>query len=97
MLVDLCSMHLKRATLISVTDAVIGMEGNGPSNGKPRKFGFLASSLNPFNLDEICSRIIGLGSSVGYIEHAKMQGYCLQHDNIHTIGGSISDYKINVK
>ena len=76
MLVDLCSMHLERKPILSVVDAVCGMEGNGPSGGDKRNYGLLLSSLNPFNVDVACSYIMGLDGEVGYINEAKKRELC---------------------
>jgi uncharacterized protein (DUF362 family)/Pyruvate/2-oxoacid:ferredoxin oxidoreductase delta subunit len=35
----------------TLADAVVGMEGQGPANGRPVKLGFLAASADPFALD----------------------------------------------
>lgn len=35
----------------TIADAVVGMEGQGPANGRPIKLGFLAASADPFALD----------------------------------------------
>ena len=57
MLVDL--VEFAKPTL-SISDAVIGMEGNGPTQGKPREIGVLLASKSPYNLDLVAARIIGL-------------------------------------
>lgn len=36
---------------VSIADAVVGMEGQGPANGRPVGLGFLAASADPFALD----------------------------------------------
>ena len=36
---------------VSIADAVVGMEGQGPANGRPVPLGFLAASADPFALD----------------------------------------------
>ena len=36
---------------LNLADAVVGMEGQGPSNGTPVNLGFLAASRDPFALD----------------------------------------------
>ena len=46
--------------VISIADAVIGMEGNGPTAGTPRKIGCLIASHSPHALDVVAARIIGL-------------------------------------
>lgn len=37
--------------MLSIADGVVGMEGEGPSNGTPVRLGFLAASMNPVSLD----------------------------------------------
>ncbi|MDD4102195.1 MAG: DUF362 domain-containing protein [Kiritimatiellae bacterium] len=36
---------------VTIADGVVGMEGQGPANGRPIKLGFLAAAQNPFALD----------------------------------------------
>ncbi len=45
---------------ISIMDAVIGMEGNGPHNGIPRHVGLLVASINPLALDVVAGEIMGI-------------------------------------
>lgn len=58
MLVDL-NEYFK--PVLSVCDAVVGMEGNGPTMGKPRKIGAILASRSPYLLDVAAASIIGLG------------------------------------
>lgn len=46
--------------VLTICDGVIAMEGNGPSQGKPRFMGLLAASKSPHKLDLALARIIGL-------------------------------------
>jgi ferredoxin len=57
MLLDLCTYVAPR---LSFLDAVIGMEGDGPSAGAPRKLGLLLASANPLALDIVAGEIMGL-------------------------------------
>ena len=57
MIVDL---NLARPAQLHIVDAVVGMEGNGPTAGTPRPIGCLLASCNPYRLDMICAGIIGL-------------------------------------
>lgn len=57
MLIDL-NECLKPA--LNLVDAVVCMEGNGPTGGSPRKLGLLLSSVSPYNLDMVCADLIGL-------------------------------------
>ncbi len=45
--------------VISIADAVVGMEGNGPTAGTPRRMGCIIASHSPHNADMICAKIIG--------------------------------------
>jgi uncharacterized protein (DUF362 family)/Pyruvate/2-oxoacid:ferredoxin oxidoreductase delta subunit len=44
---------------LTIMDAVVGMEGPGPANGQPRKFGALLASTDGVALDAVCSDLIG--------------------------------------
>ena len=44
------------APCLTILDGVIGMEGRGPSNGRPRGFGLMAASTDPLDMDfRVCS------------------------------------------
>ncbi|MBO5179461.1 MAG: DUF362 domain-containing protein [Clostridia bacterium] len=45
---------------LCIVDAVVGMEGNGPTAGTPRQVGAILASENPYKLDLACSTIMGL-------------------------------------
>lgn len=60
-----------------ITDAVIGMEGNGPTSGTPRKIGALLASKDPYGLDVLCAHLIGLDpAQVPTIAAAQKRGLC---------------------
>jgi len=44
---------------LSVVDAVVGMEGDGPTWGRPRHVGFLLAGVNPLAVDWVMSRMMG--------------------------------------
>lgn len=45
---------------INLADAVIGMEGNGPTAGTPKQLGFILASRSPHTLDMLAAKLIGL-------------------------------------
>ena len=45
--------------VLSIADAVLGMEGNGPTAGTPRKIGCLLASRSPHTLDMVAAKILG--------------------------------------
>ena len=60
---------------LSIADAVVGMEGNGPTAGTPRQVGCLLASHNPHNLDMIAAKLIGLDkNSVPTLDAAARRG-----------------------
>ena len=46
---------------LSIVDGVIGMEGNGPTQGEARQIGIIAASTSPYDLDSVCADVVGLG------------------------------------
>lgn len=77
MLVDLSLwLHTKCARMIDIQDAVIGMEGNGPTGGTPRKIGAILCSENPFNLDRVAEAILGCPGEVPMVRDACARGLC---------------------
>ena len=44
--------------VLTICDGVMAMEGNGPSQGKPRKMGLLAASKSPHQLDLVLAALI---------------------------------------
>lgn len=57
MLVDLNELIKPRLTIV---DAVLCMEGNGPTQGKPRHMGALLAADTSYNVDLVCAHLIGL-------------------------------------
>lgn len=60
MLVDLNEYFRPR---LCIVDAVVAMEGNGPTQGKPRKLGALLASACPHSVDMLCAKLIGLNAA----------------------------------
>ena len=63
---------LKHKLKLSIMDAVIAMEGNGPVAGNPRNIGLLMASRDPVALDAVSVDILGFDAlevSSTYIAH----------------------------
>lgn len=57
MLVDLLvAVH----PALTVMDAVVGMDGNGPRNGQPKQVGAILASADPVALDAVACRMVGI-------------------------------------
>lgn len=71
-----------------LTDAIVGMEGNGPTSGTPRQIGALLASKDPYGLDLLCAHLIGLHpEQVPTIMAANRRGLCgLALDSLRIMG-----------
>lgn len=91
MLLDLC--ECVKPTL-AVMDAIWGMEGQGPSGGIPRKFGAVLVSANPYALDVVATKMVGITP-----EEAPTVGLSLERglceSEPQTIGTPLSELQIN--
>lgn len=73
LLVDICDWAKPP---LSIMDGIVGMEGDGPSSGKPRNIGALLVSTDPYALDVAACNLIGLKTSyVPTIRAAKERGF----------------------
>lgn len=73
MLVDLCECTKPS---FSIIDGVIGMEGQGPSGGRPKNVGLIIGSTNPHAADLAGARIMGFVPSIIHtLVIAERRGY----------------------
>ena len=73
---------------LSIADAVVGMEGNGPTAGTPRAIGCLLASHSPHNLDMIAAKILGFErAELPILESAYRRGMVYESaDEVNVIG-----------
>lgn len=85
--------------VLSFMDAIVGMEGNGPTAGTPRPIGAILASANPHHLDMVAAGMIGLeASQVPTLRGAIARGF-LDPARVWTVGENperfrIADYKL---
>ncbi|MGR3301776.1 MAG: DUF362 domain-containing protein [Candidatus Scalindua sp.] len=82
---------------ITIMDAVIGMEGNGPNAGDPRKVGLIIAGLDGVALDAVASTIIGFDPmKVPIIKyaHERKLGTAIMN-NINIVGEDISKVTVS--
>ena len=95
-LVDLYEYSKPR---LCICDAVIGMEGNGPTQGTPREIGCLLAAKNGHALDLVAAGLIGLGAKdVPTLQAAIRRGLVPAEPSALSICGdparfAVSDYK----
>lgn len=68
-------LHLALPVELNIADGILGMEGNGPTAGKTRSFGFVAASKSAFMCDLVCADLLGLGD-VPQLKDAAARGLC---------------------
>lgn len=76
MICDLCALLCETKEVIAITDAIIGMEGDGPTAGTPRKIGAVLTSRNPFASDLAAEKILGFTGTVPLVKEAISRGLC---------------------
>lgn len=58
---------------LTILDAVVGMEGNGPGSGRPRPLGFLAAAPDMVSLDSAITALVGMPQEKMYVLAAARQ------------------------
>ncbi len=94
MLVDLLGIVLPELT---VMDAVVGMEGNGPGNGTPKQVNAILASKDPVALDAVACKMVGIDPfMVPSTRLAHEQGMGVGDLScINIVGEDIKDMQIN--
>jgi uncharacterized protein (DUF362 family) len=80
---DLHSLFPKH---FAIVDGIVGMDGNGPIQGRPKAAGVIVSGHNPVAVDATCCRIMQIDPSrIGYLTLAGgLEG--IAEENIQQIG-----------
>lgn len=93
MLVDLCE---RVKPTLSIMDAIVGMEGDGPTSGNDRFIGLVMASANPYALDLAASSVIGYSSNeVDTVRIAAERGRAPANaDELNIAGESIAEVRI---
>ena len=80
MLIDINEVFDCKLNLI---DGIIGMEGNGPTQGEPRYIGAILASRNPYPLDVVACKIIDLDiDNVYTVTESIKRGLTVSYDEI---------------
>jgi uncharacterized protein (DUF362 family)/ferredoxin len=85
----LVHIHELVAPKLHLLDAVIGMEGNGPGSGTPRRLGCLVAATNGHALDATLCRIVDVDpANVPTLAAAAELGLLPRPEDIETVGPS---------
>ena len=93
MLLDLARYISPR---ISIMDAVVAMEGDGPGTGDPRPVGLIIGAENPLALDVVASEIMGIDREKNSIlMEAEKRGHQPNRvEDIEIVGADLADVKV---
>ena len=93
MLLDLLNYVSPR---LSIMDAVVAMEGDGPGTGDPRPVGLLIGSQNPLALDVVATEIMGLNREQNpVLMEAERRGLKpTRIEEVEIVGANLVDVKV---
>ncbi len=93
MLVDLLGAVRPELTIM---DAVVGMDGNGPRNGQPKQIGAILASQDPVALDAVACELVGIKPfTVPTTRLAHEQGVGVGDlARIHVVGETIESMRV---
>lgn len=86
MMVDLCLALKPRLTII---DAVVAMEGEGPSGGSPRRVGALVASADHHAADVVASRLVAIDPMSVWTVRAAAERGLVDPDGIEVLGDEL--------
>lgn len=82
-----CDLNRACPPTLSFMDAVVGMEGNGPTGGSPRKIGAILGGVNTFDIDSVACALINYDvSEAPILSAAQSLGLC--SENVETVGAN---------
>jgi uncharacterized protein (DUF362 family)/Pyruvate/2-oxoacid:ferredoxin oxidoreductase delta subunit len=93
MLVELCALLKPRLTIM---DAVVGMEGNGPGSGDPREIGVVIAGRDPVSVDAVSGALVGVAPARLPIMRAAAAAHIgeTQLERIRVLGEALQDVAI---
>ncbi|SEF50499.1 Uncharacterized conserved protein, DUF362 family [Caloramator fervidus] len=96
LLVDICETV---KPYFSIIDGVVGMEGDGPTAGVPKKTGLILASFNPYYLDVAGAYVMGISpKDVPTIQRCIERNLCSgKIEDIEFLGENINDFVIKYK
>ncbi len=83
------------APALTVVDAVVAMEGQGPGKGDPRQVGLIAAGTDCIALDRVLCEVIGFDAArVCYLEAAKELGLYTRLEDIALHGAPLAECRV---
>ncbi|HUP04388.1 MAG TPA: DUF362 domain-containing protein [Bryobacteraceae bacterium] len=93
---SIADLHNLFPRQFAIVDGIVGMEGNGPIQGKPKPAGVLVAGRDRMAVDATCCRIMGIDPlKVRYLNLAAGGDAPIQERNIRQDGESIASVATN--
>ncbi|MCF7973279.1 MAG: DUF362 domain-containing protein [Phycisphaerae bacterium] len=79
--------------VLNLVDGIVGMDRNGPINGRPRPLHWLIAGADPIAVERACARLVGLPrEKLPIVQAARAMHYgCPSDDQVHMVGVPWSD------
>jgi len=75
---------------LCIIDGLVGMEGFGPADGRPKHVGIIIASRDPVAADSVAARVIGIDpSKIGYLRYAEKKG--IGTSQCRVVGSSVAE------
>ncbi len=93
MLLELCE---QLAPALTIVDAVVGMEGDGPGSGDPVQIGALLAGADPLAIDTVATELVGMTTEQVWTQQvARNSGRTLTHiEELELLGSQLADLKV---
>jgi len=88
---SIADLHFAFPRHMAIVDGIVGMEGNGPIQGKPKPVGVLVVGRDPVAVDSTCCRIMKIDPSrIQYLRLAAGGEGSIPEQNIQQIAESVA-------
>jgi uncharacterized protein (DUF362 family) len=88
-------LHATLPSHFAIVDGVVGMEGNGPIQGKPKALGAIVAGEDMVAVDATCCRVMGIDpAQVEYLKLAETRGQTVEA-NVEQIGEPVRAVRTN--
>jgi len=86
----IADLHAAFPRQFAIVDGIVGMEGDGPIQGVPKRVGILVAGNDPVAVDATCCRIMQIEPlKIDYLRLARSVSSHLLETNIHQLGEKI--------
>ena len=92
-MIDICETVNAK---LHIVDAIVGMEGPGPSSGTPKHLGVLVAGTNPYSVDEVVIELMGIDKTkIAQIKEARVRCLTQGIEKINILGANIENHRAN--